>query len=96
MSPETGVQPEMATFAIGVDLGGTNLRIAAVDVNGNILEKITTGTEVARGRDQVIFEMSEAVRELTSTHQVLLFTCHPHLVEIAREIVPTAKVFPLQ
>ena len=64
MSPETGVQPEMATFAIGVDLGGTNLRIAAVDVNGNILEKITTGTEVARGRDQVIFEMSEAVREL--------------------------------
>ena len=64
MSPETGVQPEMATFAIGVDLGGTNLRIAAVDVNGKILEKITTGTEVARGRDQVIFEMSEAIREL--------------------------------
>jgi uncharacterized protein YhaN len=37
-----------------------------------------------------------AVRELCSTHQVLLFTCHPHLVQIAQEIVPSAKVFPLQ
>ncbi len=38
----------------------------------------------------------KAVRELCSTHQVLLFTCHPHLVDIVREIVPAAKVFPLQ
>ena len=38
----------------------------------------------------------KAVRELCSTHQVLLFTCHPHLVQTAQEIVPTAKVFPLQ
>jgi len=37
-----------------------------------------------------------AVRELCETHQVLLFTCHPHLVKIVQEIVPTAKVFPLQ
>src|SRR5215467_10609174 len=56
----------MTTFAIGVDLGGTNLRIAAVDLNGKVLEKITTGTEVTRGRDKVIFEMSEAIRELTN------------------------------
>ena len=38
----------------------------------------------------------KAVRELSRTHQVLLFTCHPHLVQIVQEIVPTAKVFPLQ
>ena len=56
----------MTTFAIGVDLGGTNLRIAAVDLNGKVLEKITTGTEVTRGRDKVIFEMSEAIRELAN------------------------------
>jgi glucokinase len=54
----------MNTFAIGVDLGGTNLRIAAVDFHGKVLEKITTGTEVARGRESVIFEMSEAIRGL--------------------------------
>jgi glucokinase len=54
----------MTTFAIGVDLGGTNLRIAAVESTGKILEKITTGTEVARGRDRVIDEMCSAVRTL--------------------------------
>ena len=38
----------------------------------------------------------KALRELCSTHQVLLFTCHPHLVRQIEEIVPDAKVFPLQ
>jgi glucokinase len=52
------------SFAVGVDLGGTNLRIAAVDSSGKILEKITTGTEVARGRDRVIDEMCLAVQTL--------------------------------
>lgn len=54
----------MTTFAIGVDLGGTNLRIAAVDSNGKTLEKITTSTEVARGRDQVIDEMCAAIQQI--------------------------------
>lgn len=54
----------MNTFAIGVDLGGTNLRIAAVDGNGKIIEKITTGTEVSRGRDRVIFDMCNAIQDL--------------------------------
>jgi glucokinase len=56
----------MTTLAIGVDLGGTNLRIAAVDSNGAILERITTSTPVARGRDQVIDEMCAAIQELVS------------------------------
>lgn len=54
----------MTTFAIGVDLGGTNLRIAAVDSAGKTLEKITTSTEVARGRDQVIDEMCTAIQQI--------------------------------
>jgi len=37
-----------------------------------------------------------AVRELAQTHQVLLFTCHPHLVNMVEEIVPSARIFPLQ
>lgn len=53
----------MSMFAIGVDIGGTNLRIAAVDSAGTLLEKVTTGTKVARGRDQVIGEMCDAIRE---------------------------------
>lgn len=38
----------------------------------------------------------QAVAELAETHQVLLFTCHPHLVGLVEEIVPAARVFPLQ
>jgi len=51
-------------FAIGVDLGGTNLRIAAVDAGGKQLELITTNTEVKRGRDYVVGEICDAIRIL--------------------------------
>jgi glucokinase len=56
----------MNSFAIGVDLGGTNLRIAAVDANGGVLEKVSTGAEVTRGRDYVLDEMCKAVRAMAS------------------------------
>ena len=59
----------MSTFAIGVDLGGTNLRIAAVDDSGKVLEKITTGTEVKRGRNLVVDEMSSAIKSLALKHR---------------------------
>jgi len=58
----------MARFAIGVDLGGTNLRVAAVDTAGTLLETITTNTAVARGRDSVIDEMCDAIEELRARH----------------------------
>jgi glucokinase len=56
----------MSSFAIGVDLGGTNLRAAAVDSEGKLLEKLTTGTMVVRGRDRVIDEMCDDIRKLVS------------------------------
>ena len=37
----------------------------------------------------------KAVRDLCATHQVLLFTCHPHLVAQIEEIVPGARMFAL-
>ncbi len=55
----------MRVYSIGVDLGGTNLRIAAVDSDGKLLEKLTTGTEVQRGRDFVIGEMCDAIQSLS-------------------------------
>jgi glucokinase len=51
----------MGVYSIGVDLGGTNLRIAAVDSDGKLLAKLTTGAEVQRGRDFVIGEMCNAI-----------------------------------
>jgi glucokinase len=59
----------MQTFAIGVDLGGTNLRIAAVDDSGKLLEKLTLGTEVKRGRDYVIREMCTAIEQVKAKYK---------------------------
>jgi len=59
----------MPNFAIGVDLGGTNLRIAAVDEQGRLLEKVTLGTRVALGRERVISDMCEAIRHLSDKYQ---------------------------
>src|SRR5260370_35224567 len=55
----------MSSYAIGVDLGGTNLRISAVDSGGNLLQKIITGAQVGNGRDFVVEEMCAAMRQLS-------------------------------
>ena len=56
----------MARFSIGVDLGGTNLRVAAVDESGRLMEKISTSTQVSLGRDKVLDEMCRIIQSLTS------------------------------
>ncbi|HEY3973613.1 MAG TPA: ROK family protein [Candidatus Sulfotelmatobacter sp.] len=58
----------MPDFSIGVDLGGTNLRIAAVSTEGHLLEKITLGVKVALGRDHVIGEMCDAILRLIAQY----------------------------
>lgn len=67
---KSGAKPRSTTsFAIGVDLGGTNLRIAAVDARGKLLEKVTTEARVARARDEVIAEMCRAIQSLAARHK---------------------------
>jgi glucokinase len=55
----------MNKFSIGVDLGGTNLRIAAVDDQGKLVEKVTLGTKVSLGRDHVIGDMCDAIQRMS-------------------------------
>jgi glucokinase len=59
----------MPDFSIGVDLGGTNLRIAAVDREGKVLEKVTLGTKVGLGPDHVISEMCDTIHRLLVQHK---------------------------
>jgi glucokinase len=58
----------MPDFSIGVDLGGTNLRIAAISTDGHMLEKITLGTN-SLGPDHVVDEMCGAIRQLTEKYR---------------------------
>lgn len=59
----------MPDYAIGVDMGGTNLRIAAITTEGHLLEKITLGVKLALGRDYVIGEMCDAIQRLTEQYR---------------------------
>jgi len=61
------------------------------DVLPVVFDDVFVNFDPARTRNTL-----QAVRDLTETHQVLLFTCHPHLVNIVEEIVPSARIFPLQ
>lgn len=53
----------MSNYAIGVDLGGTNLRAAVVDEDGKMLTKVELETEVSRGREVVVDELCRAVQQ---------------------------------
>jgi glucokinase len=57
-----------APYTIGVDLGGTNLRIAAYSKASGILEQIQLPTRLRAGRDAVIRDMAGAIRQLVDKH----------------------------
>jgi glucokinase len=59
----------MPDFSIGVDLGGTNLRIAAITSDGKLLEKVTLGVRIAISPHQVVDDMCEAIRRLSDRYR---------------------------
>jgi glucokinase len=53
-------------YSIGVDLGGTNLRVAIMRQEGTLTETIALRTRLLEGRDTVIADMCEAISALRS------------------------------
>ena len=58
-------------FSIGVDLGGTNLRVAVYRAGKQVTELISLPTRLSQGRERVIHDLKEAVIALRSRFQVL-------------------------
>jgi glucokinase len=56
-------------FTIGVDLGGTNLRIGAYTHAGGLLETIQLPTRLKDGREEVVRDMCGAIRQLIHTYR---------------------------
>jgi glucokinase len=54
----------MSEYSIGVDLGGTNLRAAAVDRKGKILERVSGAVQLTAGRDAVIADIVASIQRL--------------------------------
>ena len=59
----------MPDYSIGVDLGGTNLRIAAVTTDGQLLEKVTVATRIDLGAHHVVDNMCDAIRTLSDRYR---------------------------
>jgi len=51
-------------FTIGLDLGGTNLRAAAIDRSGNLLDRVSGKTAWSAGREAILSEMTDELRTL--------------------------------
>ena len=51
----------MTEYSIGVDLGGTNLRAAAISSDGKVLDKISGGTHLSAGREAVIDDIVKQI-----------------------------------
>ncbi len=57
----------MAEYSIGVDLGGTNLRAAAIDRSGKIIEKLSGETNLLAGRDAVVADIVASIVKLRAS-----------------------------
>jgi glucokinase len=58
----------MPEYSIGLDLGGTNLRAAAIDRSGVMLDKIAGSTHFSAGREAVLADMTRAISLLRTKH----------------------------
>jgi len=58
----------MPQYSIGVDLGGTNLRAAAIDRDGKMLDKISGSTDYKEGREAVLSDIAGAIATLRTRH----------------------------
>jgi glucokinase len=54
----------MAEYTIGLDLGGTNLRAAAVDRSGKMLDKVAESTNPEQGREVVLTDMAGVINKV--------------------------------
>ena len=55
---------ETISYSIGVDLGGTNLRAAAIDRNGMLLDRIGGRTDLKEGHEAVLDDIVTSIRAL--------------------------------
>ena len=89
----------MLGYAVGVDLGGTNLRVGAVDERGQLLDKISVPTAGLGGSDGVIGGMCTRIAELVTrfkgTHALRgIGIAIPGIIDIASGILIQSPNLP--
>jgi len=56
----------MPAYSIGVDLGGTNLRVAAIDASGQILNRVATPVAYDLGPEHVVGNIVDVIHKVRS------------------------------
>jgi glucokinase len=54
----------MEPYSIGVDLGGTNLRVAAIDPKGNVLDRVSVPAHYEHGPVPIVAQIVEVVQRV--------------------------------
>ena len=96
----------MTEYSIGLDLGGTNLRAAAVDRNGNMLSSVAGKTGFSAEREAIVSEMVEAIdslrREIGASSLVGIGVAVPGFIALEKGVVlnsnniPALENFPIR
>ncbi|KGP71684.1 ROK family protein [Pontibacillus yanchengensis] len=55
---------------IGIDLGGTNLRVAVVNEEGNIMEEKSTPTDSSRGPEAIMEDMIRFIKDFQKIYPI--------------------------
>ena len=89
----------MLGYAVGVDLGGTNLRVGAVDERGKLLDKISVPVDSLGGSAGVIARMCTGISQLTAqfkgTHALLgIGIAIPGIIDIANGVLIESPNLP--
>ncbi len=58
------ISGRMAAYSIGVDLGGTNLRVAAVDVDGVVLQRVSLPAVFDDGPERVVEDIVRTIKAI--------------------------------
>lgn len=56
-------------LAIGIDLGGTNIKSALIDSDSGILEQFSTPTEADKGKEHILERIAEAINKVKAVAQ---------------------------
>ncbi len=54
----------MGGYSIGVDLGGTNLRVAAIDANGRFIDRVSVPAVYDTGPDNVVQDIVRVIKDV--------------------------------
>lgn len=85
---------------VGIDLGGTNIKVGLLTVDHKIIDQSSCRTEVESGFHHVIGQMAESVRQLCSRNGVAMENVHgvgigcPGPIDVKQGLVVLAPNFP--